>query len=324
MERSQEVLRYIRTGTHGIEVAPWFSPIVPRGGERSVLVLDVFDRPTLMARAEIDPLIDNATIPGISEVDLVGSACEIAELTRARCGPDVHLDFVVSSHNFEHLPDPIRFLRGCETLLAAGGMVSMAVPDKRACFDFFRPHSSTADMLQAFHERRDRPTFAQSFSHAAYTATLRLRRSETTGFSIYNDTSKVALVGNIVQAYSHWLGRIDANDTAYSDAHCWTFTPSSLELILTELTLLGLINFDIVSVTEPMGCEFFVHLRKRPEDAPPRTGLVERREVLLQQTIDELAYTSRYAWRLGVGGVTRRLGLLRRRLRGRIYRQFGI
>ena len=86
--RRQEILRHIGTGTCGIEVAPWFKPIIPRGEERKVVVLDLFDRPTLLARAENDPNIDRAMIPQIGEVDLVGSACDIAGLALKRTLPD--------------------------------------------------------------------------------------------------------------------------------------------------------------------------------------------------------------------------------------------
>jgi len=298
LDRRQVILRHIGTGTRGIEIAPWFKPIVPPDGERDVVVLDVFDRPNLVARAKSNPNIDDTMIPQISEVDLVGSACEIAELVCARFGAAARFDFVVSSHNLEHLPDPVRFLRGCEALLTSGGMVAMAVPDKRACFDFFRPHSGTGELLEAFHERREHPTFAQTFSQSAYQATLCTGTGNIGAFTIDENPSQVALIGDVVQQYARWLKRLDANDTQYCDTHCWTFTPSSLELILTELILLGLINFEIVTVTQPVGCEFYVHLRKRPEDVQARDGLAERRELLLRQTVDEVAHVSRETWKL--------------------------
>lgn len=298
LDRWQEILRYIGTGTRGIEVAPWYKPLISRGGDREVVVLDVFDRATLVARAEIDPNIDQAMIPQIGEVDLVGSACEIAELARARFGDEAQFDFVVSSHNLEHLPDPVRFLRGCQALLAPGGMVAMVVPDKRACFDYFRPHSSLAEILQAFHERRTHPSFAQIFSQGAYSATLRTSAGATGAFTIDENPNEIHLGGDVVQQYTHWLQRIASNETAYEDAHCWTFTPSSLELILVELLMLELIDLDVISITEPYGCEFIVHLRKRAEDAPPQGSLANKREMLLKQTVDELAYTSQRAWRM--------------------------
>lgn len=296
MDRRQEILRPIRPGTRGIEIAPWFNPLIPPGGDRTAVVLDVFDRPTLLARAEADPAIDAAMIRRIGEVDLLGSAGAIAELVVARFGAEARFDFVVSSHNLEHLPDPVRFLRGCEAVLAPGGVVAMAVPDKRACFDFFRPPSSTAELLAAFHERRERPSFAQIFSQNAYSAGLRGRHGTTGAFSTEDNPGRITLLGDVTQAYAIWRDLLAADDATYHDTHCWTFTPSSLELVLTELALLGLIGLDIVSVSPPLGCEFFVHLRQRAPGAAAPEGLAGRREVLLHQAIDELAQTSRFAW----------------------------
>jgi SAM-dependent methyltransferase len=307
MDRRAEILQHIGIGKRGIEVAPWHSPIVPVGGDREVIALDVFDRPTLLASAEVDPGIDRAAIANIGEVDLVGSACDIAELAIARFGPDVQFDFVVSSHNFEHLPDPVRFLRGCEALLAPGGIVAMAIPDKRACFDFFRPQSGLAEILQAYHERRERPTYAQTFSQTAYHAGLRTENAVTGAFSINEDVNRITLLGDLVQAHATWRDRVAAADTQYYDTHCWTFTPSSLRLILTELVLLGLIDFEILAVSEPQGCEFFVHLRKRPAGLPPQQGVAEQRERLLKQIVDELRHpTGRIARQPGT--VTRHEG----------------
>ena len=48
----------------------------------------------------------------IEEVDLVGSCTHIGKLVRAR-GEAGKFDYIVSSRNFEHLPNPIRFLQGC-------------------------------------------------------------------------------------------------------------------------------------------------------------------------------------------------------------------
>lgn len=302
-----DILFRIATFERGIEVAPWFKPMIPREG-REVVVLDVFDGPALRARAEHVPGLDKSLIGLIDDVDLVGSACEIAELAQARFGTDTSFGFVMSSHNLEHLPDPIRFLRGCESLLIPGGMIAMAVPDKRACFDFFRAPSNTGEMLQAFHERRERPTDAQVFNYLsslAYKPSPPAPDSSPSGdasprydgtWGIDDNPDQILPLGDLRQAYDLWSRRHETHDTEYHDAHCWVFTPASLELILTELILLGLLDLEIVLVSQAIGCEFFVHLRKRLRDAPPQTGLVERRQRLSKQLIEELAHVSHLGW----------------------------
>ena len=49
-------------------------------------------------------------------------------------------------------------------------------------------------------------------------------------------------------------------------------------LLGSLLALIGLINFDIVSMTAPYGCEFIVHLRKRASDPSAQGHLAGRRD----------------------------------------------
>lgn len=62
------------------------------------------------------------------------------------------LDFVVANHVLEHLVDPIRFLDQCHDLLKPGGVLFLAVPDKRAIFDHKRRRTTLEDVI-ARHER---------------------------------------------------------------------------------------------------------------------------------------------------------------------------
>ena len=80
---------------------------------------------------------------------------------------------MISSHNFEHSPNPIRFLQGCGKVLKPGGVLSMALPDKRACFDYFRPHTTLGQWLEAFFAERERPTPAQVFDQDSLHSRLR-------------------------------------------------------------------------------------------------------------------------------------------------------
>jgi len=162
MGRTEELARFVSRRGRGIEIGPWCNPVAPKSAGYNCRILDVFDTATLRQRAEGDPGIGESAVTRIEEVDFVGSSTNIAELV----GADDLLgtfDYIVSSHNFEHLPDPIKFLQGCEKVLRPGGVLSMAIPDRRCCFDYFRPYSSLAEMLAAYFERRERPTQAQIF-----------------------------------------------------------------------------------------------------------------------------------------------------------------
>src|SRR5438876_856717 len=128
MHRRTEAAKFITREQRGIEIAPYHDGLVPRRLGYQCLILDVFDTERLKQNAANDPYIDDDGRAHIENVDLVGSASEIAALVEAHGSLGTH-DYVVSSHNLEHLPDPISFLKGCEQVLRSGGILSMVVPD---------------------------------------------------------------------------------------------------------------------------------------------------------------------------------------------------
>ena len=63
--------------------------------------------------------------------------------------PDASLDFLIANHVIEHCEDPIGTLKHHQRVLRRGGVLFMAVPDKRRTFDRERPVTELA------HLRRD-------------------------------------------------------------------------------------------------------------------------------------------------------------------------
>lgn len=58
------------------------------------------------------------------------------------------LDFIISSHVFEHCSDPIGTLKRWHEVTKLGGMILMAVPDKDYTFDKKRPLTEPKDLLE--------------------------------------------------------------------------------------------------------------------------------------------------------------------------------
>lgn len=261
MTREQQITKYISKAMRGIEVAPWHSPIVPKRDGFNCVTLDFFDTATLFQRAKEDPQINPEWIERIEDVDIVGSAVDIDRLVEAR-GELGTFDYIISSHNFEHLPNPVKFLQGCSRVLKPDGMLSMAVPDKRGCFDYFKPHSTTADFIEAFFENRTKPRLAQVFLSKSLYATY----GDTAKwvFSQNVDPSLVNANRELEQSFAAWQARRESGDEEYVDTHCWAFTPCSFCLLALELRRLELSSFDLLEATGTGGAEFFVHLRNSP------------------------------------------------------------
>jgi SAM-dependent methyltransferase len=286
MDRQQQITKYISKAMRGIEIAPWHSPIVPKREGFNCVTLDFFDTATLHQRAKDDPQVDDALIERIEDVDIVGSAVDIAQLVEAR-GELGTFDYIISSHNFEHLPNPVKFLQGCSQALKPDGMLSMAVPDKRGCFDYFKPHSTTADFIDAFFENRTKPRPAQVFLSQSLYATYG-GDAANFAFAQSADPSIVRANKALEESFATWQARRESGDHDYVDTHCWAFTPCSFCLLALELRRLELTPFDLLEATRTGGAEFFVHLRNSPRTLDA-AKFYELRHKLLHGIQDEAA-----------------------------------
>src|SRR3954464_14570380 len=61
--------------------------------------------------------------------------------------PDESADFLIANHFIEHTEDPIATLRAHARVLKPGGVLYMAVPDKRSTFDIDRPITPLEHMV---------------------------------------------------------------------------------------------------------------------------------------------------------------------------------
>lgn len=291
MPRQARITKHIGINDIGIEIGPWCNPLTPKGDGYKCLVLDVFDTEELKRRASGDITLTTEMAKRIENVDLVGSSAEIAELAE-QVGVLGQVDYIVSSHNFEHIPDPIRFLQGCEKVLRHGGRLSMAIPDRRGCFDFYRPNSTLSQMLDAYFDERVRPSEAQIFEHASHHSRKIINGDPILGFSCRTQPSEIVPYETLREAFQAWSDRINTGDEEYHDAHCWTFTPTSFELILKDIVFLGLSTMQLTEIDAVDG-EFYVHLTNNiePEKVSNEDFYKNRAELLLKIN-DEISVTA--------------------------------
>jgi predicted SAM-dependent methyltransferase len=283
MNRQQWLTGVITKQQRGIEIGPYTSPLVPKRSGYNVVIIDVLDAAELRKRAAADAWIAQNTLDQIEEVDLVGSCTSIAELVEAKYGL-ASFDYIISSHNLEHLPDPIRFLQACQKVLRPGGIISLAVPDRRVCFDYFRPHNTLADWLEAYFAKRERPTTAQVFRQFSLHSHYMDNGKQLGTFELDRDPAPVEPLQMLAEAFSSYKAQEASPDQVYNDVHCWAFTPSSLELMLRELNFLGLIQLELQEVTATYGSEFFLRLRNSDNPAPlSAEEFYPRRHELLRQ-----------------------------------------
>jgi len=294
MNRIEYITQFINKSLRGIEIAPWHSPIAPKKEGWNCLSLDIFDTDTLRTRSQNDENLDPKQVANIEPVDIVGSASDLASLIDERHELGTY-DYVISSHNFEHLPNPIKFLQACGTVLKPGGMLSMAIPDRRGTFDYFRPVTELADWLRSFFSDQKKPDPYQIFAHHAANARY-------LGNIVFPQSAdpRFAQANNKLRAYYASLEQKD-NDwhDSYADVHCSIFVPASFYLLIIELQYLGLSPFELVQMQHTDGAEFFVHLRNIGTQLQiDDQKFHQLRHTLMHAVISEVASNSTYAFSL--------------------------
>ena len=145
----------------GLEIAPFFSPIASKAEGFCVETLDVLSRPQLVSKLLGESSIPDALAARIEDVDHIGSASELKAVVSSKGLKSYK--YILSSHNFEHLPNPIQFLRDCESLLGEDGQLCMAIPDLRCCFDRFRMPTELDVWLKSFYENKLVPSAYDRF-----------------------------------------------------------------------------------------------------------------------------------------------------------------
>jgi len=244
--RQRAGFHLIDRGGQGLEIGASINPLAPKKRGYKVHILDHATADELRVKYAAEGQLTSA----IETVDFVWRGEPLTELI----GQTACYDWIIASHVIEHIPDPVSFLQQCRLLLKPGGILSLVVPDKRYCFDYFRPLSSTGDLLDAYAEKRKRPTHGQVFDYHADRASRKGAIAWGTGNSGEPD-GLVHALSEAVEAY-----RTSLEADAYMDVHCWRFTPESFRLIHSDLVPLGLVDLEIKAEFPTRGCEFYVSL----------------------------------------------------------------
>jgi predicted SAM-dependent methyltransferase len=250
MNRIDRLLFNLNIKGMGLEIGPSHSPIAPKSNGFNIHILD---------HANADELRDKYRRLGISE-DKLDNIEEVDFIWRGEPLSAVvqnfdFYDYILASHVVEHTPDLISFLRECELMLKPGGILSLAVPDKRCCFDILRSISTLGEVLQANHEGRVRHTPGTIFNHFSMVAF----RNNCHTWDRF-DNSELKFVHTLTEAIEMFNLSITSED--YIDVHNWIFTPESFRLMISDLKLIGKTNLSEYTFFDTDGFEFIIQMKK--------------------------------------------------------------
>lgn len=247
--REEKVFHLLEKTGLGLEIGPSHNPIAPKKKGFNVHILDHASATELRNKYQGH----GVNLDNIEEVDFVWHGETLQELV----GKSGCYDWIIASHVIEHVPDLISFLQQCETLLKPTGILSLVIPDKRYCFDYFSSSSSTGNVLDAYSEKRVRPSHGQVFDHIANAS----KRNGNIAWEPDGLGGADELMHTFTEAQAHWVKSVSTTD--YIDVHCWRFTPTSFRLLISDLQGLGLIGLEIKAEFDTTGCEFYVAVGKK-------------------------------------------------------------
>lgn len=267
------MLRHIDKNGVGLEIGPSHSPVAPKRSGFKVDILDHLNREQLVEKY----LAHDVSLESIEDVDFVWSGEPYLELT----GKPSHYDWIIASHVIEHTPDLIRFFHDCHSILKRDGVLSLAIPDKRYCFDYFRPLTGLAKVIDAH--------FYSHSIHSPGSAAEYFMNVVSKGKKIAwskGSTGDFEFVHTLEDAIGATKSVVE--DNAYLDVHAWCFTPHSFRLLLNDLYHLGYSPFQEMAFHEASGCEFFVTLNKQGNETRiSRLDLLNKIQAELAQPLWE-------------------------------------
>jgi SAM-dependent methyltransferase len=257
---------------HGLEIGPGYNPLLPKAEGFDVETADYTDAAGLRMKYRDNPHVDLARIEPVDHV--LTSGRSLAEAV----GRPGTFSYIVASHVIEHTPDPLGFLLSCETLLAPGGVLLLAVPDKRHCFDVLQPLTSTGAVLQAHLDRRTRPPPGAVFDDIAYNAV----RGGAIGWTPA-DHRPLEFFASLEAAAAAYESA--QRLPGYVDVHVQRFVPSSFRLIMRDLRDIGAIGLREALFHDSVGNEFYMTL------SPSGAGCPVDRLTLAKRAMAEQAST---------------------------------
>jgi SAM-dependent methyltransferase len=263
--RRRELARsFLQDDSAVLEIGPFDSPAFIKDRGDNVRYLDWFSADELFEQHKDNP---KRLVSNIVEVDYVIKSHHFAGQI------DDRFDMIFAAHVVEHVADMIGWLQQLESLLLPGGVVFLAVPDRRYTFDYHRRTTVVLDVIRAHEEGLTRPDkwqLADAMYHHTRVDTAAIwDGQEPPPFRPRRSLRDVLLA---------------AHEAAkeYADTHCWVFTDQSFAELVGELNEAGLTRFNVKRMDAPApGTNEFSVFLELPSDTasevqPPRRSARSR------------------------------------------------
>jgi SAM-dependent methyltransferase len=257
-----KVLRGINRNDAILEIGGGYNPKFHKELYDNAYHLDHCDTETLKGKygkdRNVSHLLDN-----IQAVDFVSNDSSL----NSTIPQELKFDYVYGSHVIEHQVDLVEYFLSIEKILKSGGVAIFVIPDLRTCFDRFRFPTVASDVISVHQMRHVVHQGKQIYEAFAQGVNLNPGRKIRCF-----DLTDAEFTYDLSFAYEN-MCLSENPSSSYKDAHAWTFTPPSFQLLVVELFLLELMSLEIVQLSPVYGNQFSVVMKKA--DSQKRIEMVE-------------------------------------------------
>ncbi|MGC6369533.1 class I SAM-dependent methyltransferase [Pseudomonas sp. K2I15] len=239
--RQQHITKHLNLSGCGLEIAPLFRPTVPKHGY-NVYYTDYAPTEVLREKNANNPSAHSGQYAGIQTLDFVWLP---GSNLKASVPNELVFDYAVASHVIEHVPNIVGWLNEILAVIKPGGKLALVIPNKTACFDYYRQTTPVAEFVDAWIRQASKPSPKQIFDCLSMAAD----DSGPAGsrpFDLHLPVHEAKRVYSLDEAYNYAVNSYYSDE--YLDVHCSVFTPESFVDVISTLIDLGLIN---VTMTTP-------------------------------------------------------------------------
>ena len=177
----------------------------------------------------------------------------------SECVPEnTKFNWAIASHVLEHVPDPIGWLLEVFEVLEVGAVFSLALPDKRYCYDKFRRETEVSDLVDNWIRSQKIPSPKQIYDFLSRSINDSAGESDN-NFIAPDRFEDAPRTYSDKEALNFSIDSWTAG--TYLDVHCSVFTPESFYGLIEKLNAIGILNVE-ASPPEQGKEEFFIKLKK--------------------------------------------------------------
>jgi hypothetical protein len=226
-----------------------------------VFYVDYCDNDEIRRKAYANPGFKGRPLPRIDAVWAPGKRL-------SECVGDRRFGYAVASHVVEHVPNPVGWLEQILECLESGGRLALVVPDKRRTMDYYRPHTTFAQVVGWSIEAPVRPTATQIVDFLSQSFDGSTEADFTPPMPPFRQARR-----HYTDAQAIQFAQYACREKAYLDTHCTVWTPEGFVRVFRRVIQAGLLQ---ASISAPIAgfpgspaSEFLVYLDKPAVGADP-------------------------------------------------------